>query len=67
MLARACNQGGWKSVVDVEIAVAEYIDWYNHRRLHGEIGYQPPAEYEATFYDQPQTSSTEFVTTTGSL
>jgi len=38
--------GGWKSATDVEIAVAEYIDWYNHRRLHGEIGYVPPAEYE---------------------
>ena len=39
--------GGWKSVVDVEIAVAEYVDWYNHRRLHGEIGLVPPAEFEA--------------------
>ena len=38
--------GGWKSVVDVEIAVAEYIDWYNYRRLHGEIGLVPPAEFE---------------------
>ena len=38
--------GGWKSVRDVEIAVAEYIDWYNHRRLHGELGHVPPAEFE---------------------
>lgn len=38
--------GGWKNVSDVEIAVAEYIDWYNHRRLHGEIGLVPPAEFE---------------------
>ena len=38
---------GWKSVGDVEIAVAEYIDWFNHRRLHGEIGLIPPAEFEA--------------------
>jgi hypothetical protein len=22
-------KGGWKSVVDVEIAAAEYIDWFN--------------------------------------
>jgi transposase InsO family protein len=42
--------GGWKSVADVEIAVAEYIDWYNQRRLHGEIGHVPPAEYEATYW-----------------
>ena len=39
--------GGWKSVRDVEIAVAEYIDWFNHRRLHGEIGHIPPSEFEA--------------------
>ena len=39
-------KGGWKSVGDVEIAVAEYIDWFNHRRLHGEIGLVPPAEFE---------------------
>nr|MCW2728861.1 integrase [Aeromicrobium sp.] len=38
--------GGWKSVRDVEIAVAEYIDWFNHRRLHGELGHVPPAEFE---------------------
>lgn len=48
-------QGGWKSVVDVEIAVAEYADWYNHRRLHGEIGLVPPAEYEARHWaTQPE-------------
>lgn len=40
------NRGPWRSIDEVEIAVAEYIDWYNHRRLHGEIGHVPPAEYE---------------------
>lgn len=43
-------QGGWKNVGDVEIAVAEYIDWYNHRRLHGELNHVPPAEYEQAFW-----------------
>jgi len=43
-------KGGWKSVGDVEIAVAEYIDWFNHRRLHGEIGLIPPAEFEANHW-----------------
>ena len=41
------HKGGWKNVGDVEIAVAEYVDWFNHRRLHGEIGLVPPAEFEA--------------------
>ena len=40
-------KGGWTGISDVEIAVAEYIDWFNHRRLHGEIGLIPPAEFEA--------------------
>ena len=40
-------KGGWKSVVDLEVAVAEYVDWYNHQRLPGEIGLVPPAECEA--------------------
>jgi transposase InsO family protein len=38
---------GWASVRDVEIA-GEYVDWFNHRRLHGEIGHVPPAEFAAT-------------------
>ena len=43
-------KGGWKNVTDVEIAVAEYVDWFNHRRLHGEIGLVPPAEFEANHW-----------------
>lgn len=44
--------GGWVSIRDVEIATAEWVDWYNHRRLHGEIGLVPPAEYESTYWNQ---------------
>jgi putative transposase len=41
------NRGPWNGINDLELAVAEYIDWYNHRRLHGELGLIPPVEYEA--------------------
>lgn len=41
------NKGPWLGIDDLEIAVAEYIDWFNNRRLHGELGQVPPAEYEA--------------------
>ena len=44
------NKGPWQSIDDLEIATAEYIDWFNHRRLHGEIGLIPPAEHEKNFY-----------------
>mgnify|MGYP002864546597 CR=1 FL=1 len=47
--------GGWKNVSDVEIAVAEYVDWYNHRRLHGELGLIPPAELEANHWNSQTT------------
>jgi putative transposase len=47
------NKGPWRGIDDVEIAVAEYIDWYNHRRLHGELGHVPPVEYETSH--QPAT------------
>ena len=46
-LIRNRHKGPWRGIDDLEIAVAEYIDWFNHRRIHGEIGYVPPAEYEA--------------------
>ena len=44
------NKGPWRSIDDLEIAVAEYVDWFNHRRLHGEIGTVPPVELEDHHY-----------------
>ncbi|BAJ33314.1 hypothetical protein KSE_75610 [Kitasatospora setae KM-6054] len=43
-------QRPWRTLSEVEPATAEWADWYNHRRLHGEIGHVPPAEYEASYY-----------------
>ncbi|WP_344016990.1 IS3 family transposase, partial [Kitasatospora atroaurantiaca] len=40
----------WKTLAQVELATAEWTDWYCHRRLHGEIGHVPPAEYETAYY-----------------
>jgi putative transposase len=36
----------WRSRSQLELAVVEYIGWYNHGRLHESLGYLPPAEYE---------------------
>ncbi|MCK9871488.1 IS3 family transposase [Nocardiopsis dassonvillei] len=52
------NRGPWRNLDHLEIAVAEYVDWFNHRRLHGEIGLVPPAEFEDGFYRQ-QAGATE--------
>ena len=43
-------KSGWASVRDIEIAVAEYVDWFNHRRLHSTLGMLTPAEAEAAHY-----------------
>ncbi|WP_405847092.1 integrase core domain-containing protein [Streptomyces sp. NBC_01518] len=40
----------WKSLSQVGLATAEWVDWYNHRRLRGEIGHVPPVEHEANHY-----------------
>ena len=30
------KRGPWRGLDDVEYATLEYVDWFNHRRLHGE-------------------------------
>ena len=42
-----------KTVDDIEYAMMEWVDWYNHRRLHSLLGYVPPDEFEAAYYAQP--------------
>ena len=29
-----------------------YVDWFNNKRLHGEIGMVTPAMFEAAYYAQ---------------
>jgi len=54
------HRGPWRGLNDLEIATVEYIDWYNNRRLHGELGHVPPAEYEALHaMTHPVTASLE--------
>ncbi|MFJ8843597.1 hypothetical protein ACIRFF_11905 [Streptomyces cyaneofuscatus] len=44
------NKGPWTGINDVEVAVAEYVDRRNQRRLHGELGHITPAEHKAAHY-----------------
>ncbi|WP_147455095.1 IS3 family transposase [Saccharothrix australiensis] len=57
----ARNKDPWRGMDDLEIAVAEYIDWYNHRRLHGALGLIPPVEHETKHHHTtgPVSSSSE--------
>ena len=36
----------WRSRSQLELAVVEYIGWYNAARLHESLGDIPPLEYE---------------------
>jgi putative transposase len=45
-------RGPWKHPDDVEYATAEWVDWFNHRRLYEYCGDIPPAELEAAYYAQ---------------
>jgi putative transposase len=37
----------WRTRSQLELAVVEYISWFNHDRLHESLGDIPPAEFEA--------------------
>ena len=50
-------RGPWRTVEQVELGTLEYVDWWNHRRLHSEIGNLPPAELEARYYAQLATKN----------
>jgi transposase InsO family protein len=43
----------WRTVEQLEYALFEYLDWWNHRRPHSEIRMIPPVEKEANHYAQP--------------
>ena len=47
------HRGPWRGRDDLELATLGWVDWFNHGRLFGAIGYVPPAEYEATCYPRP--------------
>ena len=44
--------GPWRNLDGVEFATLRWVDWFNTRRLLEPIGYVPPAEYEAQYYEQ---------------
>ena len=49
------RHGPWRNLDQLELAILGWVDWFNHRRLHREIGDIPPAEYEANDYRQRTT------------
>jgi len=47
------QRGPWRTAEDVELATLAWVDWWNHRRLHGACGDVPPVEYERAAEEAP--------------
>lgn len=44
------RQGPWRTVEQVELATAEWVDFWNTRRLHSACGDIPPVEFEDAYH-----------------
>lgn len=44
------RHGPWRTVDEVELATAEWVHFWNTRRLHGACGDIPPVEFEAAYH-----------------
>jgi putative transposase len=38
----------WRTRTQLELAVVEYVGWFNSARLHEALGDRPPSEFERT-------------------
>jgi putative transposase len=57
-------RGPWRGLDDVELAVLEWVDWHNHRRLHSACQDLTPVEYEQIYYRQHRAQQPGGVSTT---
>ncbi|MGC9222115.1 MAG: IS3 family transposase [Solirubrobacteraceae bacterium] len=39
----------WQTRAQLELAILEYVDWFNNRRLHESLGDIPPVEFETNW------------------
>ena len=51
------RRGPWKTREAVELATLEWVSWFNNKRLLEPIGYIPPAEAEANYWQQQEKAS----------
>jgi putative transposase len=46
----------WKTRGQLELAILEYVHWFNHDRLHESLGDIPPLEFEDIYFTNTSTS-----------
>jgi putative transposase len=51
------RQGPWRHAEQVELETLAWVDWFNNRRLHSELGDIPPAEFEELYYARTRTQN----------
>ena len=51
------RRGPWRHAEHVELETLTYVDWFNQRRLHSELGDIPPAEFEMLYYARTRATS----------
>jgi putative transposase len=44
----------WRTRTQLELAIVEYVAWFNSSRLHSALGDIPPAEFEALYATMTQ-------------
>jgi putative transposase len=49
---RAGCDRSWRSRSQLELAVVEYVSWFNHERLHESLGDVSPVEFEDLYVRQ---------------
>jgi len=49
------QEGPWRDADHVEFETLDWVDWFNNQRLLEPIGYIPPAEFEALYYQRQKT------------
>lgn len=49
----------WQSRSQLELAILEYVDWFNNRRLHESLDDLPPVEFEANWATATTTISAD--------
>ena len=48
------KRGPWRTVDELELATARWVEWWNQRRLQRALGDLPPAEFEAAYHAQSE-------------
>ena len=48
----------WRTRTQLELAIVEWVGWFNHARLHEALGDRPPVEFEAQALSRPAAQRT---------